>query len=70
MTLDDLEYIFKPQIFDDEAKLYYMIIDGNFKEIMRCHIDKLAEEVIFLDNFIFDGYIESELHATLNKEIQ
>ena len=36
MILEDLEYIFKPQIEEGTTKLYFMLIDGaDLKEVYR-----------------------------------
>lgn len=61
MILSDLDYIFKPQLDDNEEKLYYMLIDGNYSLVERYDTYKMAELIYCLDNFIFDGYISGKM---------
>jgi hypothetical protein len=55
MILEDLEYIFKPQIEEGTTKLYFMLIDDNHKVIERHPVDDLAGLVPTLDNFQYAG---------------
>jgi hypothetical protein len=56
MNIDDLEYIFKKQIDEGTTKLYFMVVEGNHKEIMRQELSEMSELLPFLDNFMFNGY--------------
>ena len=55
MTIEDLEYIFKPQIEEGTTKLYFMLIDGDHTEIMRQESNELATLLSLLDNFQYSG---------------
>jgi len=55
MTLDDLEYIFKSQIDEGTDKLYFMVIDGAYKEIMRYDVGAMESLVPMLDCFVYNG---------------
>jgi len=56
MILEDLEYIFKPQIDEGTIKLYFMLIDGDtLKEIYRHPASEIASLVLMLDNFQYCG---------------
>jgi hypothetical protein len=54
MNKADLEYIFKKQL-GREPKLYFMLVDGNHKEVMRHPADKLEELIPMLDSFTYGG---------------
>jgi len=55
MILEDLEYIFKPQIEEGTTKLYFMLIDDNHKVIERHNASDMASLVPMLDNFQYAG---------------
>jgi hypothetical protein len=55
MTLEDLEYIFKPQIEEGTTKLYFMLIDGEHKVIERHDASDMVSLVPMLDNFQYAG---------------
>jgi hypothetical protein len=56
MILEDLEYIFKPQIDKGTTILYFMLHDGaDSKEICRHSASDLAGLVPVLDNFQYVG---------------
>jgi hypothetical protein len=55
MTLEDLEYIFKPQIDEGTTKLYFMLIDGEHKVIQRQESNELVTLLSLLDNFQYAG---------------
>ena len=55
MKLEDLEYIFKPQIEEGTTKLYFMLIDGEHKVIERHEASDMASLVPMLDNFQYAG---------------
>ena len=58
MIIEDLEYIFKPQIDEGTDKLYFMLIDGEHKMIGRHAANDLATLVFVLDAFQYTGTIE------------
>ena len=58
MIIEDLEYIFKPQIDEGTDKLYFMLIDGEHKMIERHAATDLATLVPLLDAFQYSGTIE------------
>jgi hypothetical protein len=51
MQLEDLEYIFKPQIDEGTDKLYFTLIDGEHKVIERHPADDLIGLLPMLANF-------------------
>jgi hypothetical protein len=55
MILEDLEYIFKPQVNEGTTSLYYMLIDGDHKLIQRHPASDMASLVPVLDNFQYAG---------------
>ena len=55
MILEDLEYIFKPQIDEGTTKLYFMLIDSDHKVIMRQESNELVTLLSLLDNFQYTG---------------
>ena len=55
MILEDLAYIFKPQIEEGTTKLYFMLIDGEHKVIERHDASDMASLVPMLDNFQYAG---------------
>ena len=55
MQLEDLEYIFKPQIQEGTVILYYMLVEGELNLIERCPSDQLASLLPMLDNFVYAG---------------
>ena len=54
MILEDLQYIFKDQIIIEE-NLYYMLIDGDHKEVCRHEVNKLEELLPMLSCFEYRG---------------
>jgi hypothetical protein len=58
MILEDLEYIFKPQINEGTTSLYFMLIDGDHKLIQRHPASDIASLVPVLDNFQYAGTVE------------
>ena len=58
MILEDLEYIFKPQIDEGTTKLYFMLIDGDHKVIERCPVGELESLLTMLDCFQYGGTVE------------
>jgi hypothetical protein len=58
MILEDLEYIFKPQVDEGTLKLYFMLIDGEHKMIERRAANDLVTLVPLLDAFQYSGTIE------------
>jgi hypothetical protein len=55
MILEDLEYIFKPQISEGTTKLYFMLIDGEHKVIERHAASDIESLVPMLDSFQYAG---------------
>ena len=55
MQLEDLEYIFKPQIQEGTVNLYYMLVEGELNLIERCPSDQLESLLPMLDNFVYAG---------------
>ena len=51
MILEDLEYIFKPQVDEGTTKLYFMLIDGEHKVIERQDSSDIESLVPMLDSF-------------------
>lgn len=58
MILEDLEYIFKPQIDEGTTSLYFMLVDGDHKLIQRHPASDMASLVPVLDNFQYAGTVE------------
>jgi hypothetical protein len=58
MILEDLEYIFKPQINEGTTSLYYMLVVGEYKLIQRHLASDMASLVPVLDNFQYAGTVE------------
>lgn len=58
MILEDLEYIFKPQIDEGTTSLYYMLVDGDHKLIQRHPADDVQSLLPMLDCFQYDGTVE------------
>jgi len=58
MILEDLEYIFKPQIDEGTTKLYFMLIDGEYKYIERHPVNDLLTLLPMLDSFQYAGTVE------------
>jgi hypothetical protein len=56
MLLEDIDYLFKQQIDDGEQRLYFMLIDGDYKLIERHPVERRDELAATLDSFVFDGY--------------
>jgi hypothetical protein len=58
MILEDLEYIFKPQIEEGTTKLYFMLIDDNHKIIERHPAGDLEGLLPMLNHFQYaNSYI-------------
>ena len=55
MILEDLEYIFGPQVDEGTTNLYYMLIDGEHGVIERHDATALVTLVCLLDNFQYAG---------------
>jgi hypothetical protein len=55
MILDDLHYIFKTQIDAGETKLYFMVIDGEHKEVLRHESKHISDLVPMLSSFQYIG---------------
>lgn len=55
MTLDDLKYIFKPQIAEGTDKLYFMLVDGEHKVIERHPATDMASLLPVLSCFEYHG---------------
>ena len=55
MTLDDLAYIFKPQIDEGTTKLYFMLEDCDYKVIDRHDASDLGSLLPMLDSFQYAG---------------
>jgi hypothetical protein len=54
MIKEDLEYIFKQQIDQGIQKLYFMLIDGDYKIIERYPVNDLAGLLPMLDCFQYN----------------
>jgi hypothetical protein len=60
MTLEDLKYIFQPQIEvigTTDAKLWFMLRDGDHTLVERHPVDDLAGLLPLLDSFQYAGSI-------------
>ena len=55
MILEDLEYIFKPQVDEGTTKLYFMLDDGGHKVILRQESNELVTLLSLLDSFQYAG---------------
>lgn len=56
MNLEDLEYIFQPQIDEGTTSLYFMLVDeANSNIIYRHPASDLEQLVPVLDNFQYAG---------------
>ena len=58
MTINDLQYIFQPQIelcYPTDAKVWYMLQDGDHTVIERHPADDLGGLLLMLDNFRYAG---------------
>lgn len=55
MILEDLEHIFKPQIDEGTTNLYFMLIDGDHKVILRQESNELVTLLPLLDSFQYSG---------------
>ena len=58
MILEDLEYIFKPQVNEGTDSLYFMLIDGDHKLIQRHPADNIDTLLPMLDSFQYSGTVE------------
>jgi hypothetical protein len=58
MILEDLEYIFKPQVNEGTDSLYFMLIDGDHKLIQRHPADNIDALLPMLDSFQYSGTVE------------
>jgi len=62
MTIEDLQYIFQPQIEvigTTDAKLWFMLRDGDHQMIERHPADDLAGLLPMLDSFRYAGSIDN-----------
>ena len=55
MTLEDLQYIFKPQIDEGTDKLYFMLADGEYKVIERHPAANIESLLPLLSCFEYHG---------------
>ena len=55
MTLEDLQYIFQPQIDEGTTLLYFMVRDGDTTTVMRHNHNDIESLVPMLDNFVYQG---------------
>ena len=55
MTLEDLTHIFQKQIDEGTTRLYFMLIDGEYKIIERHSADDIASLLPMLSDFTYDG---------------
>ena len=55
MELTDLHYIFKDQLAAKEDKLYFMLIDGDYKIIERHRAAAIEELLPMLSSFEYVG---------------
>lgn len=55
MTLEDLQYIFKPQIDEGTDKLYFMLEDSEHKVIERHPVTDIASLIPMLSCFEYHG---------------
>ena len=55
MILEDLEYIFKPQVNEGTTKLYFMLVDGEHKVMERHNASDIESLVPMLDSFQYAG---------------
>ena len=58
MILEDVEYIFKPQIDEGTTSLYFMLIDGEHKVIHRHMSTDISKLLPMLDAFQYSGTVE------------
>lgn len=55
MTLDDLAYIFKPQVDEGTDKFYCMLVDGEYKVIERYPVTDMESLLPMLSCFEYRG---------------
>ena len=55
MILEDLNYIFEPQIADGTTSLYFMLVDTNTNTILRHLVSEIENLLPMLDNFYYAG---------------
>jgi hypothetical protein len=55
MILEDLEYIFKPQVNEGTDSLYFMLIVGEYKLIQRHPSNDMTSLLPMLDSFQYAG---------------
>ena len=55
MILEDLEYIFKPQVNEGTTKLYFMLVDGEHKVMERHDVSDIESLIPMLDSFQYAG---------------
>jgi hypothetical protein len=55
MFIEDLEYIFKPQVNEGTTKLYFMLVDGEHKVMERHDSSDIESLVPMLDSFQYAG---------------
>ena len=55
MMIEDLEYIFEPQLKEGTSKLYFMLEDNKYKVVERHPADDLEGLIPMLSNFSYSG---------------
>ena len=55
MILEDVEYIFKPQVNEGTTKLYFMLVDGEHKVMERHNASDIESLVPMLNSFQYAG---------------
>jgi len=58
MILEDLQYIFKPQIDEGTDSLYFMLVVGEYKLIQRHPAVDMPSLLPMLDSFQYGGTVE------------
>jgi hypothetical protein len=58
MILEDLEYIFKPQVNEGTDSLYFMLVVGEYKLIQRHPSNDMKSLLPMLDSFQYAGTVE------------
>ena len=55
MILEDLEYIFEPQLKEGTAKLYFLLEDKDYKVVEHHPADDIGSLLPMLSNFSYSG---------------
>lgn len=55
MNLEDLEYIFKKQLNEGTDKLYFMLVDGDYKLVERHYASQMEKLLPMLNSFQYTG---------------